>query len=128
MSSEMIQDSGIMMILMTGELQNQLLVLRQAAPVIPHRTVRSASCLVHEDRAHFKCGVVGLHNFHKQFGKLKKGSLQIKKRNLEAKQSRVPRICVEEHADACCSYPNPCLSKLTTLRRGNSLDQIHAYA
>ncbi|MED6198998.1 hypothetical protein PIB30_071859 [Stylosanthes scabra] len=28
-------------------------------------------------------------------GKLKKGSLQIKKRNLEAKQSRVPRICVE---------------------------------
>ncbi|MED6183720.1 hypothetical protein PIB30_040271 [Stylosanthes scabra] len=56
-------------------------------------------------------------------GKLKKGSLQIKKRNLEAKQSRVPRICV-----ACCSYPNPRLSKLTTLRRGNSLDQIHAYA
>ncbi|MED6226893.1 hypothetical protein PIB30_108230, partial [Stylosanthes scabra] len=40
-------------------------------------------------------------------GKLKKGSLQIKKRNLEAKQSRVPRICVEEHAYACCSYPNP---------------------
>ncbi|MED6188752.1 hypothetical protein PIB30_088899 [Stylosanthes scabra] len=57
-----------------------------------------------------------------------KGSLQIKKRNLEAKQSRVPRICVEEHAYACCSYPNPRLSKLTTLRRGNSLDQIHAYA
>ncbi|MED6225246.1 hypothetical protein PIB30_091847, partial [Stylosanthes scabra] len=41
------------------------------------------------------------------FGKLKKGSLQIKKRNLEAKQSRVPRICVEEHAYACCSYPQP---------------------
>ncbi|MED6153291.1 hypothetical protein PIB30_100477, partial [Stylosanthes scabra] len=60
--------------------------------------------------------------------KLKKGSLQIKKRNLEAKQSRVPRICVEEHAYACCSYPNPRLRKLTTLRRGNSLDQIHAYA
>ncbi|MED6117366.1 hypothetical protein PIB30_109357, partial [Stylosanthes scabra] len=60
--------------------------------------------------------------------KLKKGSLQIKKRNLEAKQSRVPRICVEEHAYACCSYPNPRLSKLTALRRGNSLDQIHAYA
>ncbi|MED6224040.1 hypothetical protein PIB30_079961 [Stylosanthes scabra] len=37
-------------------------------------------------------------------------------------------ICVEEHAYACCSYPNPRLSKLTTLRRGNSLDQIHAYA
>ncbi|MED6223276.1 hypothetical protein PIB30_072433 [Stylosanthes scabra] len=64
----------------------------------------------------------------KSFGKLKKGSLQIKKRNLEAKQSKVPRICVEEHAYACCSYPNPRLSKLTTLRRGNSLDQIHAYA
>ncbi|MED6164866.1 hypothetical protein PIB30_094248, partial [Stylosanthes scabra] len=39
--------------------------------------------------------------------KLKKGSLQIKKRNLEAKQSRIPRICVEEHAYGCCSYPNP---------------------
>ncbi|MED6141857.1 hypothetical protein PIB30_107614 [Stylosanthes scabra] len=64
----------------------------------------------------------------KKLGKLKKGSLQIKKRNLEAKQSKVPRICVEVHAYACCSYPNPRLSKLTTLRRGNSLDQIHAYA
>ncbi|MED6116099.1 hypothetical protein PIB30_096914 [Stylosanthes scabra] len=40
-------------------------------------------------------------------GKLKKESLQIKKRNLEAKQSRVPRICVEEHAYACCSKPRP---------------------
>ncbi|MED6227140.1 hypothetical protein PIB30_110616, partial [Stylosanthes scabra] len=39
--------------------------------------------------------------------KLKKGSLQIKKRNLEAKQSKALRICVDEHAYACCSYPNP---------------------
>ncbi|MED6191283.1 hypothetical protein PIB30_114740, partial [Stylosanthes scabra] len=31
------------------------------------------------------------------------------------------RICV-------LLIPNPRLSKLTTLRRGNSLDQIHAYA
>ncbi|MED6226850.1 hypothetical protein PIB30_107743 [Stylosanthes scabra] len=47
MSLEIIQDSGIMMILMTGELQNQLLVLRQVAPVILHQTNRSASCSVH---------------------------------------------------------------------------------
>ncbi|MED6214625.1 hypothetical protein PIB30_104952, partial [Stylosanthes scabra] len=60
--------------------------------------------------------------------KIKKGSLQIKKRNEEAKQSKTPRICVEEHAYACCSYPNPRLSKPTTLRRGNSLNQSHAYA
>ncbi|MED6140584.1 hypothetical protein PIB30_094652 [Stylosanthes scabra] len=60
--------------------------------------------------------------------KLKKGSLQIKKRNLEAKQSKAPRICVDEHAYACCSYPNPRLSQPTTLRRGNLLDQSHAYA
>ncbi|MED6225801.1 hypothetical protein PIB30_097187 [Stylosanthes scabra] len=53
-----------------------------------------------------------------------KGSLQIKKRNLEAKQSKAPCICV----DACCSYPNPRLSQPTTLRRGNLLDQSHAYA
>ncbi|MED6166230.1 hypothetical protein PIB30_107029 [Stylosanthes scabra] len=37
--------------------------------------------------------------------KLKKGSLQIKKRNLAANQSRVPRMCVVEHAYACCSNP-----------------------
>ncbi|MED6116211.1 hypothetical protein PIB30_098001 [Stylosanthes scabra] len=49
-------------------------------------------------------------------GKLKKGSLQIKKRNLEAKQSRVPRICVEEHAYACCSKPRP-TPKSTHMRR-----------
>ncbi|MED6226331.1 hypothetical protein PIB30_102597 [Stylosanthes scabra] len=61
-------------------------------------------------------------------GKLKKGSLQIKKQNLEAKQSKAPRICVDEHAYACCSYPNPGLSQPTTLRRGNLLDQSHAYA
>ncbi|MED6223787.1 hypothetical protein PIB30_077520 [Stylosanthes scabra] len=59
-------------------------------------------------------------------GKLKKGSLQIKKWNLEAKQSKAP--CMDEHAYACCSYPNPCLSQSTTLRRGNLLDQGHAYA
>ncbi|MED6226062.1 hypothetical protein PIB30_099794 [Stylosanthes scabra] len=59
-------------------------------------------------------------------GKLNKGSLQIKKRNLEAKQSKAPRICVDEHAYACCSYPNPRLSQPTTLRRGNLLDQSHA--
>ncbi|MED6225241.1 hypothetical protein PIB30_091755 [Stylosanthes scabra] len=40
-------DSGIIMILMTGEPQNQLLVLRQVAPVILHQTIRSASCSVH---------------------------------------------------------------------------------
>ncbi|MED6185976.1 hypothetical protein PIB30_062340 [Stylosanthes scabra] len=40
-------DSGIMMILITREPQNQLLVLRQVAPVILHQTVRSASCSVH---------------------------------------------------------------------------------
>ncbi|MED6214679.1 hypothetical protein PIB30_105602, partial [Stylosanthes scabra] len=39
-----------------------------------------------------------------------KGSLQIKKWNLEAKQSKAPRTCVDEHAYACCSYPNPRLS------------------
>ncbi|MED6165098.1 hypothetical protein PIB30_096376, partial [Stylosanthes scabra] len=61
-------------------------------------------------------------------GKLKKGSLQIKKRNLEAKQSKAPRICVDEHAYTCCSYPNPRLSQPTTLRRGNLLDESHAYA
>ncbi|MED6138567.1 hypothetical protein PIB30_075410 [Stylosanthes scabra] len=55
--------------------------------------------------------------------KLKKGSLQIKKRNLEAKQSKAPCICI-----ACCSYPNPRLSQPTTLRRGNLLLQCHAYA
>ncbi|MED6166546.1 hypothetical protein PIB30_110389, partial [Stylosanthes scabra] len=60
--------------------------------------------------------------------KLKKGSLQIKKRNLEEKQSKAPRICVDEHAYACCLYPNPRLSQPTTLRRGNLLDQRHAYA
>ncbi|MED6127213.1 hypothetical protein PIB30_085917, partial [Stylosanthes scabra] len=37
--------------------------------------------------------------------KLQKGSLQIKKQNLAANQSRVPCICVEEHAYACCSNP-----------------------
>ncbi|MED6200476.1 hypothetical protein PIB30_085505 [Stylosanthes scabra] len=61
-------------------------------------------------------------------GKLKKGSLQIKKQNLEAKQSKAPRICVDEHAYACCSYPKPRLSQPTTLRSGNLLDQSHAYA
>ncbi|MED6201737.1 hypothetical protein PIB30_098080 [Stylosanthes scabra] len=39
-SSETIQGFGIMMILMIGEPQNQLLVLRQVAPVILHQTVR----------------------------------------------------------------------------------------
>ncbi|MED6140629.1 hypothetical protein PIB30_095096 [Stylosanthes scabra] len=46
----------------------------------------------------------------------------------QRKQLRTPRICVEEHAYACCSYPSPRLSKPTTLRRGNSPDQGHAYA
>ncbi|MED6186257.1 hypothetical protein PIB30_065103, partial [Stylosanthes scabra] len=50
-------------------------------------------------------------------GKLKKGSLQMKKQNLEAKQSKAPCICVDEHAYACCSYPNPRLSQPTILRR-----------
>ncbi|MED6153809.1 hypothetical protein PIB30_105645, partial [Stylosanthes scabra] len=57
-----------------------------------------------------------------------KGSLQIKKQNLEAKQSKAPCICVDEHAYACCSYPNPRLSQPTTLRHGDLLDQSHAYA
>ncbi|MED6203085.1 hypothetical protein PIB30_112108 [Stylosanthes scabra] len=53
---------------------------------------------------------------------------QIKKRNMEAKQSKAPRICVDEHAYACCSYLNPRLSQPTTLRCGNLLLQCHAYA
>ncbi|MED6115743.1 hypothetical protein PIB30_093614 [Stylosanthes scabra] len=69
MSSEMIQDSGIRMILMTGEPQNQMLVLRQVAPAILHQTIRLAYHAWRiEDCAHFKCGVVGFRNFHKQFG------------------------------------------------------------
>ncbi|MED6165967.1 hypothetical protein PIB30_104652 [Stylosanthes scabra] len=60
--------------------------------------------------------------------KIEERSLQIKKRNLEAKQSKAPRICMDEHAYACCSYPNPRLNQPTTLRRGNLLDQSHAYA
>ncbi|MED6123018.1 hypothetical protein PIB30_045360 [Stylosanthes scabra] len=48
--------------------------------------------------------------------------------NYVAKQSKAPRICVEDHAYACCSYPNPRLSMLAALRRGNTLDPSHAYA
>ncbi|MED6114290.1 hypothetical protein PIB30_078932 [Stylosanthes scabra] len=56
---------------------------------------------------------------------MKKGSLQNKKRSLEAKQSNNSthmrgraRICVEEHAYACHNKPKPCLSNSITLRRG----------
>ncbi|MED6141665.1 hypothetical protein PIB30_105702, partial [Stylosanthes scabra] len=42
-------------------------------------------------------------------------------RNEVWKQSRArtPRICVEEHAYACDTKPNPRLGKSITLRRGN---------
>ncbi|MED6153297.1 hypothetical protein PIB30_100549 [Stylosanthes scabra] len=73
---------------------------------------------------------------------MKKGSLQSKKRSLEAKQSKNSThmrgracICVEEHAYACYNKPNPRLSNSITLRRGTFTSsfrricvEVHAYA